>query len=338
MVSCSPRFGGVIGFMVSNPPQIPEFYTLTKIHKPSPVGRPIVSGCDGPTEKLSSFVDKLLQPIAQQQKSYLKDTTDFVNFIENTKVPVDVILVSMDVTSLYTNIPQEEGIDTVCRAYEIFYRNEPPIPTQLLKRALRLILQENSFQFNGKNYLQTHGTAMGTKMAVAFSNIFMNKVEMEILSQSLFKPLVWKRYIDDIFLRWPIYAMHKYFFPVHNATYIYSVHKSISQCTNIFFSAQMYLSVPGYMVFPRIAVARLGHFSLVICLANQSAFENILIPHRKACFVLVVVLKGKFPFHFVLVVAGALKVVMTHFAFHVWRTSVGRLLLSTSENVLPVLN
>ena len=54
-----------------NPPRIPIFYTLTKIHKPTPVGRPIISGCEGPTEKLSSFVDKLLQPIAQQQKSYL---------------------------------------------------------------------------------------------------------------------------------------------------------------------------------------------------------------------------------------------------------------------------
>ena len=72
----------------------------------------------------------------------------------------------------------------------------------LLKRALRLILQENSFQFNGKNCLQTHGTAVGTKMAVAFFNIFMNKVETQILSQSLFKPLVWKRYIDDIFSLW----------------------------------------------------------------------------------------------------------------------------------------
>ena len=80
---------------------------------------------------------KLLQPIAQQQKSYLKDTTDFVN-IDNTKVPADVILVSMDVTSLYTNIPQEEGINTVCRAYEKFYGNEPPIPTQLLKQVLIL--------------------------------------------------------------------------------------------------------------------------------------------------------------------------------------------------------
>ena len=91
----------------------------------------------------------------------------------------------------------------------------------------------------------------------------------------------------------------------------------------------MYFSVPGYLVFPRISVARLGHFALVICLANRSAFENILIQHRKACFVLAVALKCKFPFHFVLVVAGALKVLMTQIAFHVWRTSVGRLLLST---------
>ena len=100
------------------PPRIPIFYTLTKIHKPTPVGRPIISGCDGPTERLSSFVDKLLQPIAQQQKSYLKDTTHFINFLNKTKVPENTILVSMDVTSLYTNIPQEEGINIVCNAYE----------------------------------------------------------------------------------------------------------------------------------------------------------------------------------------------------------------------------
>ena len=39
---------------------------------------------------------------------------------------------------------------------------------------------------------------MGTKMAVAFANILMSKVETDILSQSAFRPLVWKRYIDDI--------------------------------------------------------------------------------------------------------------------------------------------
>ena len=104
--------------LTPNPPRIPVFYTLTKIHKPTPVGRPIISGCDGPTERISAFVDRLLQPIAQIQPSYLKDTTDFINFVEKTKLPLNTILVSMDVTSLYTNIPQEEGINTVCEAYK----------------------------------------------------------------------------------------------------------------------------------------------------------------------------------------------------------------------------
>ena len=161
-----------------------------------------MAGNDGPTERISSFVDSLLQPIAKSQKSYLKDTTDFINFIERRNLPGDVFLVSLDVTSLYTNIPQEEGINTVCKAYQTFYGENTPIPTQSLRRILKLILQENSFEFNGKNYLQTHGTAMGTKMAVAFANIFMSAVETEILNLSKTKPLEWKRYIDDIFSLW----------------------------------------------------------------------------------------------------------------------------------------
>ena len=43
---------------------------------------------------------------------------------------------------------------------------------------------------------------MGTKMAVAFANIFMAKIERQVLVQSSKKPLVWKRYIDDVFSLW----------------------------------------------------------------------------------------------------------------------------------------
>ena len=87
-----------------------------------------------------------------------------------------------------------KGLNTVCKAYHTFYEENTPIPTQSLRRILKLILQENC-----KNYLQTHGTAMGTKMAVAFANIFMSAVETEILNLSKTKP---KRYIDDIFSLW----------------------------------------------------------------------------------------------------------------------------------------
>ena len=129
-------------------PRIPEFYTLTKIDKKIPVGRPIVSGSSGPTERISSFVDSLLQPVAIKQESYIKDTTDFINFIENTQIPDNVVLATLDVSPLYTKIPQEEGIDVVCRCYEDHYEQKLPIPTSDLRELMRLILEENSFKFN----------------------------------------------------------------------------------------------------------------------------------------------------------------------------------------------
>ena len=67
---------------------------------------------------------------------------------------------------------------------------------------LDLYYRRTPFQFNGRNYLQTHGTAMGTKVAVSFGNIFMSAVETEIINKSKIKPLEWKRYIDDVFSLW----------------------------------------------------------------------------------------------------------------------------------------
>ena len=88
-------------------------------------------------------------------KNHTSKTADFLNFIERAKVVKDTMLVSMDVTSLYmyTNIPQDKGINIVCKTHETFHPNKPPIPTLYLRDMLRLILKENSFQFNGKNYL-----------------------------------------------------------------------------------------------------------------------------------------------------------------------------------------
>ena len=173
------------------------FTDANKIHKPKPVGRPIISGCDGPIERISAFVDKLIQPIAKIQRSYIKDTTDFINFIERKKLPQNTLLVTKDVTNLHTNIPQEQGRQLVCAAYNKFYKSNPPIPTRCLREMLGLILEENSFKFINKLYLQRHGTAMVTKAAVAFANI-----ETQILQQSKHKPLEWIRYIDDIASHW----------------------------------------------------------------------------------------------------------------------------------------
>ena len=108
----------------------------------------------------------------------------------------------MEVTSLYEKKPQREGTTTVCLAYEEFHQGNPPVPTRFLSEMLSLILLESSFQFNEKDCLQTHGTAMVTKMAEAFANIFMAKTEKEILRQRSIKPIFWKRFIDDVISAW----------------------------------------------------------------------------------------------------------------------------------------
>ena len=69
-----------------------------------------------------------------------------------------------------------------------FPRILPQAPTKYLREIPSLILTEKLVSLCGSNYLQTHGTAMGTKMAVAFANIFMTRIENEILRQSCIKP------------------------------------------------------------------------------------------------------------------------------------------------------
>ena len=92
----------------------------------------------------------------------------------------------------------------VCKTYETFPLNKPLIPTLYLADMLSLIINENSFQFNGKSHLQTHGSAMETKMAVSFANIFMAAIETESINRGHFKPVTWKRYINDAFSVWNI--------------------------------------------------------------------------------------------------------------------------------------
>ena len=57
----------------------------------------------------------------------------------------------------------------------------------------------NTFKFYGKNYLQVGGTAMGTRAAPNYAIIFMNALEEDHVYKYRLQPLVWRRYIDDIF-------------------------------------------------------------------------------------------------------------------------------------------
>ena len=58
-------------YLLSNNDRTPEFYMLPKIHKSleNPPGRPIISGNDSPTEKISQMIDIILQPFVPKIRS-----------------------------------------------------------------------------------------------------------------------------------------------------------------------------------------------------------------------------------------------------------------------------
>ena len=61
------------------------------------------------------------------------------------------------------------------------------------------MLKNNVFQFDEKTFKQVHGTAIGTKFAPPYAILFMADLEEKILNTSEKKPMIWWRYIDNIF-------------------------------------------------------------------------------------------------------------------------------------------
>ena len=194
----------VTRFLVTKEPRTAQLYLLPKVHKnvtPVP-GRPIVSANDSPTERVSTFVDNFLAPIVRMGRSFIRYTSDFLLKLQDIRnLRGDEMLLTLDVTSLCTNIPNEEGTMATLRALR------QPRPGDIQPSNLSLIemlakVLSYNFQFDGKNYLQTGGMAMGTWVAPSYANIFMNDFEEKHVYTHHLQPLDWYRYIDDIFCLW----------------------------------------------------------------------------------------------------------------------------------------
>ena len=185
----------------------PQLYLLPKIHKgvSPPPGRPVVSANSCPTEKISAFVDIFLNPFLQEIPSYIRDTTHFLNkLVVLPKLNDGAILCTLDVSSLYTNIPNLEGLQATARFLGRYRKNDqnPEPSNQSICHMLNMVLSMNDFAFNGKHYLQIAGTAMGTRVAPTYANIFMAYFEEIHVYTYPKRPMFWVRFIDDIFMIW----------------------------------------------------------------------------------------------------------------------------------------
>ena len=108
----------------------PVFYMLPKIHKTNNPGRPVVSSVNSHTEKISAYIDDYLRPLAERLPSYICDTTDFIKRLRALgKLPRNCRLITLDVSSLYTNIDTNKGLTIVKEELEKSGQNNPSAET-----------------------------------------------------------------------------------------------------------------------------------------------------------------------------------------------------------------
>ena len=97
--------------LIITTPRTSCIYFLPKIHKPNNPGRPIVSACSCPTELISSYLDKIMAPIVKTLPSYIKDSQHALEiFRDFSFLDQNKLIFTMDITSLYTVIPNDEGL------------------------------------------------------------------------------------------------------------------------------------------------------------------------------------------------------------------------------------
>ena len=85
--------------------RLAKYYSLPKIHKKDEPVRPIISLINSPTHFLSKTIYNEIQSSIKLPSSHINNSLDLKLKINSVTIPDDYIILSLDVTSLFTNIP-----------------------------------------------------------------------------------------------------------------------------------------------------------------------------------------------------------------------------------------
>ena len=134
-------------------------------------------------------------------------------------------MASLDVDSLFTNVPLEETINNC--VYELFENNSSihGLNKKQITKMLSLTTKESIILFDMAFYTQVDGVAMGSPLGPSLANAFLCHHETKWLNDcpDKFKPVFYKRCVDDIFVLFKS--------PEHNkpfVDYMNSKHKNIN--------------------------------------------------------------------------------------------------------------
>ena len=143
-------------------------YSLAKIHKAETPLRSVLSLPGSSHKNLNKKLAKFFDNI--DGLNIETNTKDAREIIENIALDPDEAIISLDVRSLYTNVPLKEAIEI---ALQKLYSQGSPTEIQraTMKRLLIMAVSKVYFKCNDSWYEQVDGLAMGAFLAVILANL-----------------------------------------------------------------------------------------------------------------------------------------------------------------------
>jgi len=124
---------------------------------------------------MAPIVSQIFTVVRQRQSTRTSNFRDFIFLGE------DKLIFTKDITSLYTVIPNGEGLPTLKHFFYLRAAKEPSSETLL--RLAELVLTLNCFSFADSYFKEINGVAMGTKMGPSYANLFVGYIENQFFNK-----------------------------------------------------------------------------------------------------------------------------------------------------------
>ena len=193
-----PRIHRKLKVSSCNPPRL---YGLPKIHKPDRPMRPVVSTIGSATYSIAQYLSEIIGKIVGKTSHHVRNSFDFAEEITGIQITEDVRMFSLDVTSLYTNVPTDYAIGCLEERWQEISRHTN-IDHDSFISAVNLVLNSTFFVYQGITYSQTFGVPMGSPLSPVIANLVLEKLEQHCLTELEKKNIVltmYRRYVDDCF-------------------------------------------------------------------------------------------------------------------------------------------
>ena len=154
----------------------------------------------------------------KDENNNAKNSTTFSNYIRNVPIEDDEIMVSFDVTSLYTNIPIIDTLNIIKDSVnnDDQFTRKTAIPQDKFLDLVHLVLTTTWYTFNSQFNQQTDGVAMGGPASSTTAKIYMQAYEHTVITTALHPPKVWERFVDDVCSTVKRAHLEKFFHHINN--------------------------------------------------------------------------------------------------------------------------